>query len=128
MGQDPSQPGQELGGDAERSPEQLRAEIEQTREEMGDTVAALAEKTDVKAQAQRAAQNARATATAKVNEIKGSVPFRKDDAGASGSPEAAVGSAGDAGKQLAGLAQRNRVGLMVGGALLVGILIGRSRS
>ena len=35
----------------ERSPEQIRADIDATREELGDTVEALAEKTDVKAQA-----------------------------------------------------------------------------
>lgn len=35
-----------------RTPEQIRAEIDATREELGDTVEALAEKTDVKAHAQ----------------------------------------------------------------------------
>ena len=35
-----------------RSPDQIRAEIEQTRRDLGDTAAALAEKTDVKARAQ----------------------------------------------------------------------------
>ena len=35
----------------ERTPEQIRADIEQTRQELGDTVEALAAKTDVKAQA-----------------------------------------------------------------------------
>lgn len=35
----------------QKAPEELRREIEQTREELGDTVQALAEKTDVKAQA-----------------------------------------------------------------------------
>jgi hypothetical protein len=35
-----------------RSPAQIRAEIEQTRRDLGDTAAALAEKTDVKARAQ----------------------------------------------------------------------------
>ena len=33
------------------TPEQIRAEIEQTQQELGDTVEALAHKTDVKAQA-----------------------------------------------------------------------------
>ena len=35
----------------ERTPEQIRADIDKTREELGDTVESLAEKTDVKAQA-----------------------------------------------------------------------------
>jgi hypothetical protein len=33
----------------EKSPAEIRAEIDETREELGDTVEALAEKTDVKA-------------------------------------------------------------------------------
>ena len=48
-----------------RSPEEIRADIEQTRAEVGDTVEALAAKTDVKAQAK-----------AKVEEIKGNVRQR----------------------------------------------------
>jgi ElaB/YqjD/DUF883 family membrane-anchored ribosome-binding protein len=35
----------------ERGPEQIRADIEQTRRDVGDTAAALAQKADVKAQA-----------------------------------------------------------------------------
>lgn len=35
----------------ERTPEQIRADIDKTRKELGDTVESLAEKTDVKAQA-----------------------------------------------------------------------------
>ena len=35
-----------------RSPEEIRADIEATRRELGDTAAALAQKTDVKARAQ----------------------------------------------------------------------------
>jgi ElaB/YqjD/DUF883 family membrane-anchored ribosome-binding protein len=34
-----------------KTPAEIRAEIDQTREDLGDTVEALAEKTDVKAQA-----------------------------------------------------------------------------
>jgi Protein of unknown function (DUF3618) len=40
----------------EKSPEQIREEIEGTREELGDTVAAVAAKTDVKQQAQAKAK------------------------------------------------------------------------
>ncbi|MBV9816815.1 MAG: DUF3618 domain-containing protein [Solirubrobacterales bacterium] len=134
MGQDPGQPGarvaggeQRAAGEGARSPEQIRAEIEQTREELGDTVAALAEKTDVRAQAQRAAQNARATTAAKLDELKRSVTSSRDDLGTS-ARNAAPGSAGEAGRRLAGLARRYRVGLLVVGALVVGIVVGRARS
>lgn len=44
----------------ERSPEQIRAEIDKTRAELGDTVEALAEKTDVKARAKAKAEEVKA--------------------------------------------------------------------
>ena len=47
-----SQDGADAVGE-NKSPEQIRADIEQTREQLGDTVEALAEKTDVKAQAKQ---------------------------------------------------------------------------
>ena len=42
--------GPEVNG--QREPEEIRRDIEETREELGDTVEALAAKTDVKAHAQ----------------------------------------------------------------------------
>ena len=53
----------------ERSPEQIRADIDKTRKELGDTVEALAEKTDVKAQAK-----------AKVEEVKAAAPESPEEA------------------------------------------------
>lgn len=41
-----------VSGEAVSDPEQLREEIEEDREQLGDTVEALADKTDVKAQVQ----------------------------------------------------------------------------
>ena len=50
MGEDPSQERpQQLTAGEPRSPEQLRSEIHEVRRELGDTAAALAAKTDVKA-------------------------------------------------------------------------------
>ncbi|MEU4201667.1 DUF3618 domain-containing protein [Streptomyces sp. NPDC045470] len=43
------------GKDGTASPAELRARIEQTRQELGDTVAALADKADVKSRAQEKA-------------------------------------------------------------------------
>lgn len=54
--------------DETREPEQIKAEIEDTREDLGDTVAALAEKTDVKAQAKKKADETKEQAQAKLNE------------------------------------------------------------
>ena len=51
MTDDETQDGAEATAGETKSPEQIQADIEQTREELGDTVEALAEKTDVKAQA-----------------------------------------------------------------------------
>lgn len=47
MGEDPGTVGAPVG--AAKDPEQIREEIEATRRELGDTVEALAAKTDVKA-------------------------------------------------------------------------------
>ncbi|SCG72477.1 DUF3618 domain-containing protein [Micromonospora humi] len=52
-------------------PQQLRAEIAQTRAALGDTVEALAAKTDVKARAKVAAEEAGAQAKATVNAAVG---------------------------------------------------------
>jgi hypothetical protein len=41
--------------DGQREPEEIRRDIEETRDELGDTVEALAAKTDVKAHAQEKA-------------------------------------------------------------------------
>jgi ferritin-like metal-binding protein YciE len=58
-------------GEAEsKSPEQLQSEIEATREELGDTVAELADKADVKKQAKRKVADAKAKATAKQDELR----------------------------------------------------------
>ena len=48
--------------DQEKLPEELRHEIEQTREELGDTVEALAYKADVKAQAKDRVSSAKEAA------------------------------------------------------------------
>ena len=63
MGQDQSQAGKELDADGERTSGQVQEEIERTRAEMGETVAALAEKTDVKRQAHKALDSAKVTAS-----------------------------------------------------------------
>jgi hypothetical protein len=53
-----------------KTPAEIRAEIDQTREELGDTVEALAEKTDVKAQAKAKVEDTKAQAKAKVEDVK----------------------------------------------------------
>jgi hypothetical protein len=53
-----------------RGPAEIREEIAQTREELGDTVEALAAKTDVKGQAKAKVEDARERALAKLEAAK----------------------------------------------------------
>ena len=70
MGQDPGQERTQLTGDPAERAAELRTEIEQTREDLGDTAAALAAKTDVKARARDRADELKARARARAGEIK----------------------------------------------------------
>ena len=54
--------------DQGKSPQAIRADIEQTREELGDTVEALAAKTDIKAQAKN-----------RITQVKQTAQHRKDE-------------------------------------------------
>ena len=54
-------------GDDARSPEEIEAEIAETREELGDTVGALADKADVKKQAKRKVEETKERAQEKVS-------------------------------------------------------------
>jgi hypothetical protein len=97
----------EEGGN--RSPEEIRRDIEQTREEVGDTVEALAAKTDVKAQAH-----------ARVEEIKTNVHAKADEARAAvreHAPSSAQEGVAKAGE--------HKLVLLGAGALLVAFWLGR---
>jgi len=96
-----------------RSPEEIRADIEQTREQVGDTVEALTAKTDVKAQARE-----------RLDEIKGNIHAKADQAKAR-AQSAAPESAQQGGQQLVTKVRENPTPLMLGGAVLVAFLIGR---
>jgi len=66
MGQDPREVGAErLEDDSDKSPAQLRAVIEEARVDLGDTVEALAAKTDVKSRAREKADEVKRNAVAK---------------------------------------------------------------
>ena len=85
-----------------RSPDEIRADIEQAREEVGDTVEALAAKTDVKARARERADEIKAKAK-------------------SSTPE----SAQQGGQQVATKVRENPAPFVLGGAVLLAFLIGR---
>jgi hypothetical protein len=113
MGEDPRQDGEAV--DAEpRTPAEIEADIERTRRDLGDTVAAVAQKADVKAQAK-----------AKVDEAKGRIAEKKDDV-LHRTRESAPDSAGDGADKVARVARDNRRALIIGGAVLAAFLFGRA--
>ena len=83
-------------------PEQLRREIEAIRRELGETVAQLAQKADVKAQARE-----------KVEEVKATASRRTPDSARGGAQQVATG------------VRRHPLPLAAAGALPVGFLVGR---
>ena len=122
MGQDESQvgPGVDDRDADDRGPEEIREEIEETRAEMGDTVEALASKADVKGQAQQKVEELKQTALAK----KEALVAKAKQA----SPDSAPGGGGQQrAQQVKATAQENRMPLAVGGALVLGFLLGRRR-
>jgi hypothetical protein len=111
MGQDAGTGGTAMSGT--RDPEQIRREIEETRVELGDTVAAMAHKTDVKAQAKERLDHAKATVTDKREAFVGKAREL--------SPDTALSAATEASHK----ARRNPVPLAVSGAFAAGFLVGR---
>ena len=74
------------GQQDQRSPEEIRADIEETREDLGDTVEALAAKTDVKGQAKAKVESVK-------EKISGATPSSvTDTAGSNPVPTAAIGA------------------------------------
>jgi ElaB/YqjD/DUF883 family membrane-anchored ribosome-binding protein len=126
MDEDQSAPGPELTGAPERTPEQVREEIEQTRAELGDTVAALAEKTDVKAQAKQAVDATKETVTGRVSEIRQNLTGKKDDV-LSSAQEATPESVGDAGERVKAFVVENSLAVVAVSGFALGWLI-RSRA
>jgi ElaB/YqjD/DUF883 family membrane-anchored ribosome-binding protein len=103
------------GTDADRepkSPEEIRAQIEQTRQQLGDTVEALAEKTDVKAQAKSRISAAKDSAQTKRDEYVGKAK------------RAAPESASAGADQLAATVQEKPLPFAVGAAFVLGLAIG----
>ena len=101
------------GQQGQRSPDEIRADIEDTREELGDTVEALAAKTDVKGQAK-----------AKVESVKEKFSGAKDGA-AERTPDSAQQGFAQV-KQTAGdnPVPAAAIAAFVGG-ILVGVILAR---
>jgi ElaB/YqjD/DUF883 family membrane-anchored ribosome-binding protein len=113
MDQAERQVGEAVDAKTQRDPEAIRQDIEQTRREVGDTAAALAEKADVKAQVKT-----------KAEEIKGRVESkRRELAGRAGEviPESARQAASTVGTRVG----ENPMALVVAGAAIGGFVLGR---
>ncbi len=111
MGEDPGTGGAAVSGT--QDPEQIKAQIKATREELGDTVEALAAKTDVKTQAKRKVDEAKARVVGKKDELLGKAK--------GASPNGAVSAASSAGQK----ARENPLPVAVAGAFALGLLAGR---
>jgi uncharacterized protein DUF3618 len=103
----------ENAGAGEADEAQLRRDIAQTREELGDTVAALVEKTDVKTRAKEKVQDVKQTALRKKSELAGKAQSTGPD------------GAGAQAERLTTVVRENPVPAYVAGALAVGYLLGR---
>jgi ElaB/YqjD/DUF883 family membrane-anchored ribosome-binding protein len=103
--------GQQHTGE-QKSPEQLREEIEQTRQELGDTVEALAEKTDVKAQVKH-----------RVDAVKETAAHKKDEF-VTRAREATPESAGAGAHQVASTIQNRPEPFAAAGVFAAGLLVG----
>jgi uncharacterized protein DUF3618 len=112
MGEDERQVGEAVAADA-RTPEQIQADIERTRRELGDTVAAVAEKADVKARARARAQETRERL------------LNKKHAVASKTRAAAPDSADQALHTVARTARENQRALVIAAATLTAFALGR---
>jgi ElaB/YqjD/DUF883 family membrane-anchored ribosome-binding protein len=111
MGQDPGTRSAQVT--ANQDPEQIQREIEETRERLGDTVEALAQKADVKAQAKEKIAETRATVSHKTRQLCGKAQ------------EASPDSAATATAQALQQAKDNPVPVAAMGAFAIGFLAGR---
>jgi Protein of unknown function (DUF3618) len=74
----------------QRTPEEIEADIESAREELGDTVEALAAKTDVKGRAKAKAEKTKEAVSEKVSGIGDSAREATPDSASAGAQQAAA--------------------------------------
>jgi ElaB/YqjD/DUF883 family membrane-anchored ribosome-binding protein len=98
--------------DQQKSPDEIQVEIEQTRDQLGDTVEALAAKTDIKGQAKD-----------RIASIKDTAQHKKDEF-TSRAREATPDSAGVGAQQIASTVNSNPLPFTAVGAFMAGLLIG----
>ena len=110
-----------------RTPEQIRRDIEHTREELADTAAALAEKADVKARAHEKVEETKARITGKVEETKakvaGTATAAKEKA-ADATPESVATGAQQAAGTATVKAKENPIPVTLVAGFAAGVLVG----
>ncbi|MDQ3849666.1 MAG: DUF3618 domain-containing protein [Actinomycetota bacterium] len=102
--------------DDERRVQDVEADIRQTREQLGETVEALAAKADVKAQARQRVAEIKETALHKKEELSTKAKANSPDGVSS------------AGRQAQAKAKENPLVVAAVAGLLVGFLLGRRRA
>ncbi len=110
MGQEQGAGGPQVSAE---TPEELRDDIERTRRELGDTVGALADKTDVKTRAKERVAEVKQNVTGKREQVMGRARESTPD------------SAGSAATQITGKARENPIPVAAVAAFVGGFLAGR---
>jgi hypothetical protein len=119
MGEDPgavsaSEVGRTDTAKTPDTPQELREEIERTRQDLGETVAALAEKSDVKARAKE-----------KVSEVKGKVDEKRAAVMSRGGGESSAQGGPGAAAQVRQKAEENPIPTAALAAFVGGFIFGR---
>jgi len=110
MGEDASTGGAPV---TERRPPEIRRDIDATRRAMGDTVEALSERADVKAQTQRKVAEVKQTIEAKRSELMGKAR--------TATPDDASSAAGTVQQK----AREHPLPIAMAGAFAAGLVVGR---
>jgi ElaB/YqjD/DUF883 family membrane-anchored ribosome-binding protein len=106
-----------------QSPEQIRDEIERTQQQLGDTVEALAHKTDVKAQASARIDAAKESIQETVHDARESVSETKDEL-LNKVRQATPDSAGAGAQQMSATVQEQPMPFATAAAFASGVLVG----
>jgi len=110
-----------------RSSEEIRADIEHTREELADTAAALAQRADVKARAHDKVEETKAKVSHKVDEAKakvtGTAGAAKDKVGEA-TPSSVADGAQHAAGSAAQAAKSNPIPVSLVAGVALGLLVG----
>jgi Protein of unknown function (DUF3618) len=113
MDQEPGTAGASVADDAAKDPEQIREEIEATRQELGDTVEALAAKADVKSRVREKVGLTKESAVQKKDDLLGKARGVSPDTVTSGATQATQ------------KAKENPLPVAAAGAFIGGFLMGR---